>query len=61
MVDKSISGHTAAGMSRLHGGQIRNLFTIFSINKWHLFFTTIVVFIFKTSGYNGKCDGLWVW
>ena len=31
------------------------------INKWHFYkfwFTTIIVFIFKTSGYNVKCDGL---
>ena len=24
-------------------------------------FTTIIVFIFKTSGYNVECDRLWVW
>ena len=24
------------------------------------FFTTIIVFIFKTSGYDGDCDGLWI-
>ena len=32
----------------------------FYINKWDFCFTTIIVFIFKTSGYNGECDGLWV-
>ena len=30
----------------------------FIINKWHLCFTTIIVFIFK---YNGECDRLWLW
>ena len=29
------------------------------MNKWHYHFTTIIVFIYKTSVYNGKCDGLW--
>ena len=57
MVHKSISGHTAAGMSRQLGGQIRDLFTIV-INKWNFCFTTINFFNFITSGYNGECDGL---
>ena len=32
----------------------------FFINEWHFCFTTIIVLNFKTFGYNGEFDGLWV-
>ena len=44
------------------GSRVARLWICVIINKWHFYkicFTTIIVFIFKTSGYNVKCDGLW--
>ena len=58
MVHTSISEHTAAEMSRQQGVQISDLFTIFFNKQMAFFFTTIIFFTFKTSEYNGECDGL---
>ena len=32
----------------------------FNKQMWHFCLTTIIVLIYKTSGYNDQCDGLWL-